>query len=742
MRTVWLEVRRAPVRIVTSALALALAIGAIGVLAVPTVSTASLRDAAARDGLPEISLAVSDTGGLDLSTLVTVDNVRDVDGQVVAHVAAPDDTTVPVLGKDLANQAVDVVAVDAGRLPMTEGEVVVSSGLAGRIEPGSTVPLPGEVSSLTVVGVGGTSSWLDEDVVFSDLETARRLAGVEGANRLAVRTEDTSVDALRATADDLRRRLADEDVVVTDFPSMVPNGAHPIEDDIEQVSSLIGLLGAVAGLVALVLLGSTVNTLIAERTREVAVMRALGARSRALRRRLRRLAVGIAAAGAVAGIPIGIVVANVIARMVLEEFVGITPGVALSVPVVVGSALFALVGARLVAARAARRVTHQDLAEALRDRDGRPFGGRFGERAATRARFGSLLDRAAWRNGIHQRARSSAILAQVAAAVAALVTVSSLATSVDDFNASENDGWNWVTQTVVPGSGLDIETDVVIDASGSEAGVLVTGEIDGWSMDVHGLAADTSVIDRRVDAGRWFDGPAEAVVATGFAERTGVEVGDRVELLLASGTREIEVVGLHPVVGRVVLVERGGLAAALGEPGLSNVVYSFDEGAAAEAAALLAGPTEVARRADASEDEAARDAIVGIFTAIGVVVVTVAGLAVTSALAADVHERRRELAALQAIGGRRRHLFRIVLVELVPLAAVGLVVGLGLGYIGAAGIMASFEASNAVELGFTFATGAILPVTGVVTVGVAVIAGTMVRRVTRRPAAVTLRSAT
>ncbi len=88
---------------------------------------------------------------------------------------------------------------------------------------------------------------------------------------------------------------------------------------------LIGLLGIVAGIVALVLLASTTNTLITERTREVAVMRALGGRQRPLRRRLRRIALAITGAALVIGLPLGIVISNLIARMVLEKFVGVTP---------------------------------------------------------------------------------------------------------------------------------------------------------------------------------------------------------------------------------------------------------------------------------------------------------------------------------------------------------------------------------------------------------------------------------
>jgi putative ABC transport system permease protein len=156
---------------------------------------------------------------------------------------------------------------------------------------------------------------------------------------------------------------------------------------------------------------------------------------------------------------------------------------------------------------------------------------------------------------------------------------------------------------------------------------------------------------------------------------------------------------------------------------------------------VLSGPVTVSRFDDLSEDDSGRSAILLIFGAIGTIVVSVAGLAVASGLAVNVFERRFEFAALRAIGGRRRHVFRVMVAELLPLAIAGSALGVVAGYFGAAAIMESFEASNAVEIGFTFATGAIPAAAAVVVVGSVALGGLMVRRVTRRPVAVTLRGA-
>lgn len=741
MRQTLREIRRAPARIIVSVFALALAIGAIGVFAIPTVASSSLRAAAAADNLADIVIATTDSRDVDVEILLEpLGNVQSLDVQVVTDVSTNMDTAdsalLKVIGFDTQSQEVDIVSADIGRLPQDGAEVLVTDGVAAL---GSTILLAGQdgtTSNLTVVGVGGTSFWSGTNAAFTSLDTARSLAGLDGVNRIVIAADNVGQDELRATAESARTMLAREDIAMTFLPIVFANDAHPVEVDIEQVSSLIGILGVVAGLVALVLLGSTTNTLITERAREVAVMRALGARSRPLRRRLRRLAVGIAIAAVVIGIPLGILISNVIARLVLQEFVGVTPGVAVSLPVIVGSVLFALVGARLVATRAARRVTKIPLASALRDRDGSPFGRRLGERVAARIRLGGLLDRTAFRNTVHRRARSTAIVAQTTAAVAALLIIASIATTINDYNAATIEPFNWVSRTSVAGPGLDIDADIANDDQRSEASIDVFGEYGGWEVDVRGLESDTLMIDRGLDQGLWFEQPGEVVVSTGFAERVGIDVGDDIEVLLASGPTNYRVTGLHPDRGRSIFTGIEPLAEDLGSPGMANIIYSLDAQPAIEMPAM---PETV--YLEALSDDGGRQAIILIFGAIGLVVVSVAGLAVASGLAVNVYERRHEYAALQAIGGRKRHVFRVVSAELIPLAVLGIGFGLVAGYFGAQAIAASFEASNAVEIGFTFAVGAVPAAAIVVLVGSLAIGGLMMRRVTRQPAAVTLRSA-
>ena len=490
MRSMLRQFRRAPGRIVASIFALALAVGAIGVLAIPSVSAGTLHEAGQRDGLADILVDTTPLGDAQIDEVGHIDGVARAEAESTVAVRLADGDLTTMVGLDFGRQTMDIVQLDAGRLPRSPGEVVTSPSLA---PIGDTI-VANDVPYL-VVGHGDTLWWSEDDVLYAPLDAVVELSGADGTNRLVVTAVDDDEAALREISDEIRSVLAVDGDTFSTFPMLLPNGSTPIDQDIEQVSMLIGLLGVFAGLVALVLLASTTNTLITERTREVAVMRALGGRSRQLRRRLRRIALGITGVALIIGLPLGVLISNLIARMVLEKFVGITPDVAVNWIVVAASAIGMLLGARLVAARAARKIVKLPLAEALRDREGRPFGRRWTHRLAARLPVGGLLGRLSARAAVHRPAHTIAVIVQISAAVGAAFLIPSLAASVNNFNTATYAPWSSASITVARDPGLPFRQSVTDGRPGDEAGIWVDGEIDDWEVDVYGLPTDTTMFD-------------------------------------------------------------------------------------------------------------------------------------------------------------------------------------------------------------------------------------------------------
>lgn len=730
------QLRRSPFRAITSVLAIALAIAAIGVFAIPGVTEQTMRDVAREDRFGHIYL--STTPMTDRAVVDAIEARPDTEAvatRVAGTLTLEDGGQVYVTGSDPGSE-LDRLRVREGRAAEARDEVVASPGLA---EIGDTLVAERSGRILTVVGIGTTAAFGVDDVLFTTAATASSMLGVPGPNHVTVTLTDPTEEHLRAAVADIRGIMADEDVALTRLPSTLPDGAHPIESEIEQVSFMIGSLGVIAGLVALVLLASTSNTIVSERMRDGAVLRAVGGSRRQVRRELRRPAIWIGTAGTVIGIPLGLVVANVIARMVLERFTGLTPSVGFSPTVIAASAVFGIAGARLVSGRVARRVVGTDLPTVLRDQRSDSFGDHRIERWVARLTPRASGPAMAIRELVHQRARSLSIAAQIAGAVAAAVLVASLATSVADFNDAELASYEWdsVTTPADPVYPFALDGD---QPPGTEIALQADGLVDDWDIEVFGVDPATSMIDTTVRTGAWLaenGGPHDVVLAARFAGQSGIAVGDTVDIELATGTEPFTVVGLHPIRSVAAFVDAHSLADTLGVPGTGNTVWAV--GDAAPPASTVA--TETVTRTDLfAEDTAGRNAIIDIFAAIGVIVVAIAAIGATSTVAMSITDRREALATLRAGGARSRDILRLLGGELLVLAAIGWALGVGGGLLGARAIMASFASSNAIDLGFAPAWWAI-PASAVVTLlGIAALALSATRSTGRMSVAATLRA--
>ena len=204
------------------------------------------------------------------------------------------------------------------------------------------------------------------------------------------------------------------------------------------------------------------------------------------------------------------------------------------------------------------------------------------------------------------------------------------------------------------------------------------------------------------------------------------------------GPRTIGSSGLADDFATAVYLDRDVLATDLGTPGGANTIWSDQDSPALD----LGVATRTTTAADmAADDAAGREAIVLIFGAIGLIVAGVAALAVVSSMTVSLYERRHEFAALQALGARKRRLRGLILRELLPVATLGIAGGLLLGDAGTRGIIASFESSNAIDIGVVDAVGSIPLIVGGTLLALVLLTFVIVRSATRRPITVTLRGA-
>ncbi len=248
---------------------------------------------------------------------------------------------------------------------------------------------------------------------------------------------------------------------------------------------------------------------------------------------------------------------------------------------------------------------------------------------------------------------------------------------------------------------VETEGVYVLDASGK---VLDTGGAPGvgtsWSEEE--ALSNTTLVD-----GRAPDGRQEVALDTGTADKAGLQVGDRVDILTTGPRLRATLVGV------VRYGENGGLAGAsltlfdmetaqrlLLEPGRYSGVMVAADGVShdelADRVASALGPRyEVTTQEQQAEDLTAAledslsfvNAFLLVFAGVALFVGTFIILNTFSMLVA---QRTRELALLRALGASRRQTTWSVLSEAFVLGLLGAVSGLFLGYGLAAGLKAIF----------------------------------------------------
>ncbi len=153
------QFRRAPGRILASIFALALAVGAIGVLAVPTVAGGTLHSAAKSSGLADIVVTTTPLDADQIARVAELDGVAAAEGEAVRRGDDSAGIETDLIGLDVGHQTMDVLELTDGRLPADEHEIVTSPGFG---EIGDSVVVDDTIvrdrrprRHAVVVGLGG-----------------------------------------------------------------------------------------------------------------------------------------------------------------------------------------------------------------------------------------------------------------------------------------------------------------------------------------------------------------------------------------------------------------------------------------------------------------------------------------------------------------------------------------------------------------------------------------------------------
>ena len=306
-------------------------------------------------------------------------SVQAVATEVLFAAYLPGGPTSDSFGHGWESASLSALTPASGRAPSAPDEVVLdaSTAAATHLHVGSTAPLRTASGTMPVRVVGVTSQgFASQAAIYFDTAEARTLAGHDGL-----------VDAIGVFP------AGDPDVTATDVKNLLSTaaagtvpapvvhtgdsrGAAEFPDSANASVRLISMgavLGGTSLIVAVLVVVGTFALSIQQRQREIAVLRAVAATGKQVRRMIggEALAVGLAAgvAGAFAGLPLG---AWLHGEFVSLAIIPANVPVVLSVFPVFASVLATVVAGWAAARISARRATRIRPVEALGEAELRP----------------------------------------------------------------------------------------------------------------------------------------------------------------------------------------------------------------------------------------------------------------------------------------------------------------------------------------------------------------------------------
>lgn len=761
-----------PVRSALTMLAIGLGVGVLFAVLVINVSIAAGSERAVDAMLGQASLRVSafEERGLDRASVRAVAGAPSValaaasidQGTYLLPTAeggfAEPGDPVRVIGIDVATwPRIHSLALATGE-PLGRGDregALVSPAVAAQLglEVGGRLTLlgAGEPTTLEIRGILAaetTGSDAPPRTVIVTLATAQRMFATDGVD---------SIDVTLATGSDPDAAAAAIEQVLVTRPYTVATRDQLVESlrsSTAEFRTVAAMVAAVVLFVAAFLIFNTLSMTVAERGREVALLRAAGATAGQAYRLVLAGAGALGVAGSVLGVGLGLVLASLASWYVrsiegLPVDAPVVPGGTIVVALAIGFTTTVVAGiepalraARIRPVAALRTGADPVVAERARLRwllvvfaliaavavvlvpaDAGPgavgralavYGLLLAAALAVPLLLGPLgrlvglflrpFARAEERlaRGSIVRDRSRAALATGALGIG-LAMVVALATVASGARAT---GTAWLGE-VIPGDlvvtsirpiGPDEDIEAELAAVDGVARVTPFADLDvAWrgtrlaAVATLGsyLAADGRLRfvagDREAALTRLDEGGA-VILPQSLATRLGLAVDDPMEVTTADGPLTLTVVGvversMPGSTGEAVIVGYGDAIARLGASGADLFAIRFDPGtgpttgpALAEVAAAYAlTPTPLDELAGAIGG--ALDRIIGLFDAVALLAVLVAGLGVATTFAMSVIERVPEIGVLRATGMTRRQVRRMVIVEAIMLGGVGVVVG-------------------------------------------------------------------
>lgn len=570
---------------------------------------------------------------------------------------------------------------------------------------------------------------------YVDRETLEWLGGAAGYNELYLAVDGVADEAgARLVAERVRTQLDRAGIEVTRLEVATP-GKLPLDNYFQAITLVLGALGVLALLLSVLLVTNTMSALLAQQTRQIGVMKAVGAR-----------AGQIVAAYAVYAFAFGLLalpLALLGTRIATNEFVAFLAYFlnfqlgAVTTPfdvfaLQIGMALLVPQLAALIPVLNAARLTVREALAGGHEESGKPVDDQAQRRGRARRMMAAVARGFAWfaprplmlaiRNTFRRRVRLTLTLTTLTLAGTVVIAVLSVrgsmfATFEDLLAASDHD---IQVSFIRPYRTAQIERvarqvpGVTHVESWSEASVfrLRPDGSEGPMIALQAPPATTALFTPEVVEGRWLrpdDDQALVISADVRSVEPDLQVGQRITLKIGERETEWRIVGVvrgmlgipisyapqdyfAQVTGDVGRTREARLVTEAHDAAMQQrVAAAFQEALEAEGFRVAVMQT----RAEQREQSATLfNIIVSFLLTMAVLLATVGGLGLMGTMSLNVIERTREIGVMRAIGASNRSLYQVIVGEGLTIglisAAIAALLAAPLGYLLSIGVGLAF----------------------------------------------------
>ncbi len=543
---------------------------------------------------------------------------------------------------------------------------------------------------------------------FVTLDTLRDILGFEGYNQLKVRLPEFNKDEAQAVGNQLKQRLEKIGLTVS-TPQIQDPKRHFIQDSLDPILLIMGVLGALSLILSAFLVINTVNSVLAQQVSQIGMMKAVGATTGRVVRVYLAMVLIYGFIAVIVAVPLAALAAQALAGTLLAllnietlgwQFVPRAVIMQLAVGLLVPAlaALWpVLVGARITVRQA---IASYGL--------GTDFGTGPVDKLIARIRGLPRPLALSLRNTFRRKGRVT--LTQITLVIAGVMFMgvmsasSTLSYTLDRlFAAYSFDVWmvfddlqRFERVEAVAGTvpGVTSSEMLVIQSGTLEMGGNRRRQVDFW-----GLLPDSPTLRPAMTAGRWLQSSDQnsMVVNQKIAQDDGLKVGDRVNVSFSEGNDSTwEIVGLVVDInnqGRTAFVPRETLTRILRRPDQGSMVWIKTDRhdaayqdmmdrrlrAAFEANAIQASYSITSTK-NMQQNMNQFNIITSLLLAMSVLAGLVGSLGLMGTMSINVLERSREVGVMRAIGASSGAIVGIFIVEGVILGLLSTCFAIPLSY--------------------------------------------------------------